>query len=229
MATVRKVTARPDADYTIQSLSSVNKWTDRQLREEYTRLRDIARKRLDRISQSEFKNRPEFRAQTLPKLRDMSSRTELVHAMRDVSRFVMRQTSTVTGLKAQRDKTITAFRVNLGIDLKEKDFEEFGAFMEYMRDLHGERFDSLRAAELYEASKDRGISVGSLITNYDLYNKHWREFTNLKAAQPTHGKEGSWSSEQLRANVNLSQWYKKFKGANTAKKEDRLPWAKKSK
>ena len=81
------------------------------LRAEYTRLRDIAQKRLDRLGKSEFSESKAYTSHKngFAKLRDIS-KGDLAKAFSELSKFVNAKTSTVSGQKSTRAKTIATWR-----------------------------------------------------------------------------------------------------------------------
>ena len=79
------------------------------MKREYTKMRDVAQKRIKRMGESEFadtktyeENKEGFR-----KIKDIDPR-DFAKAFSELSKFVAKKTSTVTGQKERRDKTIKA-------------------------------------------------------------------------------------------------------------------------
>ena len=107
-ARARATLKRPASQYTPYALHD---WPERELRKEYTRLRDIAAKRLKRMGQDEeFRQTQEYKYYTkrIPKLRDLVDRIEIEDYMADMAIFVNNpEISTVGGvrerLKRQRE------------------------------------------------------------------------------------------------------------------------------
>lgn len=107
-ARARAALKRPASQYTPYALHD---WPERELRKEYTRLRDIAAKRLKRMGQDEeFRQTQEYKYYTkrIPKLRDLVDRIEIEDYMADMAIFVNNpEISTVGGvrerLKRQRE------------------------------------------------------------------------------------------------------------------------------
>ena len=107
-ARARAVLKRPASQYTPYAL---HEWPERELRKEYTRLRDIAAKRLKRMgADEELRQTQEYKyyAKRIPKLRDLVDRIEIEDYMADMAIFVNNpEISTVGGvrerLKRQRE------------------------------------------------------------------------------------------------------------------------------
>ena len=91
----------------IRSLYNVkNKSYSSEVIKEYTRLRDIAQKRLKRMSESEFADTQIYRKykDAFPKQKDLRSASDLAYTLSDLARFVSSPQSTITGLKERRKK-----------------------------------------------------------------------------------------------------------------------------
>lgn len=138
----------------------VQEWSDSELRKEYTRLRDIAQKRIKRMSQeavgktsdlyNEFKH-------GFPKIRDIIMKEDLGKALADVARFVQGETSTVGGAKISFQRKLKK------LGLKEEDVKniyDLDEWMEivrlkYTRDM----FDSDLAVQYYKDCEGINLSI----------------------------------------------------------------------
>lgn len=129
--------------YSIPALESIsrraNKSDWREIREEYTRMRDVAQKRLKRLLKSEFSDSKavKLHPDMFPRLRDLDPR-DLPKAFNDLYRFVRASTSTVYGQRQAKEKTIEKFNKagfeKEGFDLrKEENFREFIKVIEKVR------------------------------------------------------------------------------------------------
>ena len=147
--------------------------TDRQLREEFTRMRDVAQKRVKRLIASEFKNTEvakqygkgfaEFRtlAVKTPKQAGTEERA-IAQAMtrRNIEAEFMKMAVylrspelQLAGLRARRAENIKKFRAH-GYLVNNKNYFKFLEFMERMREKYGSKiFDSDQAADLFSAAE----------------------------------------------------------------------------
>lgn len=98
------------------------------MRSEYTRMRDVAQKRIKRLGES-F---PESKAYSqhsagFPKLRDISPQ-DLPYAFSELAKFVRAKTSTVTGQRIAQEKTIATLNkaVGAGTGISDEDEEDGG-------------------------------------------------------------------------------------------------------
>ena len=83
-----------------------------ELRKEYSRLRKIAQKRLARFVGTEWEKSEVFKRNygKYPLLADIKSPTQLRYELAALARFINAETSSVSGLKRQRAKTIETLK-----------------------------------------------------------------------------------------------------------------------
>lgn len=100
---------------------SLHEWPEKELRQEYTRLRDIAVKRLKRMGQDpNIAQSQEYRyySSRVPRLRDMIDRLEIEEALADVALFVRNpEISTLGGVRERLRKQAEGFRETVDYDL----------------------------------------------------------------------------------------------------------------
>ena len=102
------------------------------MRSEYTRMRDVAQKRLKRLE----KAFPESKAvqghpQGFPKLKDLDPR-DFPKAFSELAKFVKAKGSTVTGQKQIKEKTIKTWQ-DQGLNLNQKNYDKTIKILEEMR------------------------------------------------------------------------------------------------
>ena len=123
--------------YTVQALESISRSANKDdwsaIKAEYTRLRDIAHKRLQRLGKSEFRNTAAYQSHKgdFPKLRDLKP-ADIPAAMAEMVKFLQAKTSTVSGQKSQRQKTIDAWQ-DKGLNLTQANYDKVMAIMKEMR------------------------------------------------------------------------------------------------
>lgn len=92
-------------------------WPDKELRQEYTRLRDIAQKRLKRLSQDPIRGTSDIYKEfssSFPTLKSLrGDRKALERAMADVARFVRSKESTVGGARESFKAKLGAGGINV--------------------------------------------------------------------------------------------------------------------
>lgn len=207
---IRKKRNRPQglkkarADYTPLALELT--WNEKEVRQEYSRLRSIYRKRYERLIASKYsdirlvKERPIRRYKPI---REIESNYELYHLLSELATIVSSDL-TVSGLKKREKEKIEHINDVFGVGLKtHEDLLNFSKFMEQVRDFASDRiYDSDFAVELY--SEGENLSNQKLL---ELYN----EFL----------KTGSRNITKLKSNINKKAKAKRQKRKATKRKRRR--------
>lgn len=178
-ATLRK----PASEYTPFALHD---WPERELRQEYTRLRDIAVKRLKRMGQDpEARETAEYEyySRRVPRLRDMPNRLEIERALANVSLFVRNpEISTVGGIHERKRREREAFTASTGIE--EPAGGEYGGDIgEWFGYLHNQgvlqAYDSEAVVQYYyEVSADRRLLNAELFRTWYYDQEKWRDIVS---------------------------------------------------
>ena len=186
-------------EYTPEALQS-GVLTEKEIREEYRRLRDIANKRIERLGKAGYvETQAYLRNAGAYKSASNYTMAELHYKLYQVSKFVAAKSSTVSGMRLIEKEAIeTLQEKGLG---RIKNLQEFGDFMSWARTRYkNSDFDSERAAEVYNEAKRRSIDIEEIKKDYELYRDNYRQFTEL----PVYRK-----SER-----RTSEWYRKVLGAD---------------
>lgn len=181
-------------DYTPLALELT--WGEKEVRQEYSRLRSIYRKRYERLIASNYsdiglvKERPIGRYKPI---RQIGNNRELYHLLSELATIVSSDL-TVSGLKKREKEKIKHINDVFGADLKShEDLLNFGKFMEQIRDFATDRiYDSDFAVELY--------SEGERLGNKKLLELY-KEFL----------KTGSRNITKLKSNINRKSKEKRQK------------------
>lgn len=177
-------------DYTPLALELT--WSEKEVRQEYSRLRSIYRKRYERLIASNYsdiglvKERPIGRYKPI---RQIENNRELYHLLSELATIVSSDL-TVSGLKKREKEKIEHINDVFGADLKtHEDLLNFGKFMEQIRDFATDRiYDSDFAVELY--SEGEGLSNKKLLELYQEFLKTGsRNITKLKSNINKKSKE----------------------------------------
>lgn len=163
---------RTKDDYTPLALELT--WDKKDVRKEYSRLRSIWRKRYERLLKSDYKDinivkdRP---IQRYKQLKDITSDRELYHLLSELATIIGSDRTTVTGLKKREKEQMVHINDVYGTELKtHEDFQNFGRFMEQLRDFASDRiYDSDFAVDLY--SDGEKLSTGKMIELYKEFLK----------------------------------------------------------
>lgn len=148
----------PPENYTPQSIR--NTMTEAEMRKEYTRLRGAARKRLIRMSTSEY-NETEAYKQNKDKyipLSQIKSKTELIYKISEVSNFLRAKSGSVLGNTEIMYKSILSLKSHGYKEIEKENFVQFGEFMKRSKELGIlMEYDSERVVEMYQRAKEVGM------------------------------------------------------------------------
>lgn len=173
--------------YTPRNLERVD---PKEVRGEYTRLRDIAQKRLKRIEEASKGATDWTRTEAyktyrkgVPKLSDIS-KEHLPYELSKLARWLESDYSRIGYLKKRMKSSIKKFHERGYTFVNERNFLDFTAFMEeYRRQKLDYVYGSPDAVELYGALQKRGISSA------DVYNDFMDWLENEEALSKTRVKK----------------------------------------
>ena len=163
---------------------------EKQVRKEYTRLRDISQKRLKRLAAAGYTNTEVYQRNVkhYPKLKDIKSKSELAQRLSDLSRFVGSSQSTVKGIKAREQKTLQSLKESGYGFVNESNLKDFGDFMEQYRDqLLDMDYDSGDAAELYRIVEKHGLDPDKVAEDFEWYLDNLEKAAALRRAKSSTG------------------------------------------
>lgn len=186
-------------EYTPEALQS-GSLSEKEIRDEYRRLRSIANKRIDRLEKAGYTGTQTYlRNAGVYKSPSNYTLAELQYKLYQISKFVSAKSSTVGGMRLIEKQTLEK--------LHEKDLsrilnlQEFGDFMDWARAKYkNSDFDSERAAEVYNESKLRRIDIEEIKKDYELFRDNYQKIIEL----PVYRK----------AERRTSEWYRKVLGAD---------------
>ena len=140
------------------------------LRSEYTRMRDVAQKRIKRLQASEFNQAKAVleRPEGFPKLKELRPE-DLPYAMNELYRFLHAKTSTVSGQRSRMMKTIKTF-AEAGIQITEKEYPTFIKVLESLR----------KQKLMYDSEHVKQVTEAMLSTN-KVDKRLWTSRKRLKA------------------------------------------------
>ena len=170
-------------DYTPLALELT--WNEKEVRQEYSRLRSIYRKRYERLIASKYSDIrlvKECPIRRYKPIRQIESNYELYHLLSELATIVSSDL-TVSGLKKREKEKIEHINDVFGVGLKtHEDLLNFSKFMEQVRDFASDRiYDSDFAVELY--SEGENLSNQKLIKLYQEFLKTGsRNITKLKSS-----------------------------------------------
>ena len=167
--------------------------TDRNLREEYSRLRSIAVKRLQRLGNSEWNDTDLYlrSKNKFKKLKDIKNERELRYLFSDLHYFLESPRSSVTGLDKIRRKSLDTLHAHGYEFVTKKNFREFGRFMEWARE-HAQAYmyDSERVANIFnEISVKRNLSQQEIESAFRSWSRRERKLQKIRNLNPRTSQE----------------------------------------
>ena len=144
----------------------------KEVRKEYTRLRDIAQKRLKRMGNSIWSDTQTYlrNVHHYPKLKDIKSESELAARLSDLSRFITAQTSTVSGMEAQMKKSLKTLHEHDYNFVTRENYIFFGKFMEeYRFQKLDEMYDSGDAADTFNALETQRVDPEKVKEDFEFW------------------------------------------------------------
>ena len=183
----------------------------KEIRAEYTRLRDIAQKRLKRMGETKFRetNTYKFNVKHYPKLKDIKTVNELAGRLADLARFITDPYGTLAKQKEIMKKSLTTLHENDYTFVTEENYIEFGKFMEYYRDTHyDEIYDSGDAADAYGVTVKHQIDPEKVKEDFEFWLENIQAAKNLKRSKQSIGnydKMKTRVSKKVKSNGNNSK------------------------
>ena len=157
-------------------------FSEAELRREYSRLRDIAQKRLGRLGESEFDRSGTYQHNVgkFPKLSTMtirgkngvriSKRQQFARKLAELAHFIQSPASTVSGQREIQEKTIQTLHDRGYTFVNKSNYFDFLDFMEDIRIRKLDRiYDSDRVAQLFKAADKRGVDPDALKDDFDYF------------------------------------------------------------
>lgn len=189
--------ARPTYDFSWYTPSEIKAKLDaggsleKEVRKEYTRLRDISQKRLKRLAAAGYTNTEVYQRnyRHYPKLKDIKSKSELAQRLSDLSRFVGSSQSTLKGIKEREKKVIEKLHEHEFDFVNEGNLRDFGDFMELYRNnmMDTAGYDSGDAAELYAVVEKHKLDPEKVAADFEFYLENIEELKKMRRSKSSTG------------------------------------------
>lgn len=190
-------------------------------RKEYSRLRSIARKRIDRLQKAGVWTSQKANKARLALLTPTRyvAESDLALGISDLSNFLYKQASTLPAAreaKRQKERAVAAaadkLRSDWGLWISDRDMKSFGDYMEWMRKRAiDEVYDSGEAVEDFEklrsaAADIDGVDVSSILKDFKYWSDHREELEDARNIPAEYFRrargEYGQTSRQLRNALN---------------------------
>lgn len=178
----RTVLIKPRESYTVSSIELAGSFTYADAKKEYTRLRNIANKRLKRLAEAGYADTDIYRANAgkYPALKTFTKERELYQHLSSLAWFISAKGSTVSGQREYEEKIRATLSEHYGTPA-DMDLKKFGTFMEYMRAKYaGKQYDSERAARVYRESLKKGITLDQLKRHQKVFYDNSNRLSQMK-------------------------------------------------
>lgn len=162
-------------------------FNEKDMRQEYSRLRRISKKRITRLKNAGVIDRfITFYELRMPKLNEIKSKRDLSRFLSLQARFLLSPMSSLTGRKKSADKAYNTLREH-GYNINRSEIQEFGKFMDFARSYIDSAFyDSARAADYFSENYSGNLE--------DLY----RDFAKKEKIPINYKPEPNSSSSSFR-------------------------------
>ena len=160
------------------------------VRKEYTRLRDIAQKRLKRLAQAGYEETEAYKRNInhYPKLSEIKTDYELMGRLSDLSRFITAKGSTVSGRKEIEQKTLETLHSHGYNFVTSDNLWDFGKFMEeYRHQKLDMLYDSGDAADLYGLVEKHKIDPKQVEADFNLWLENLETASQLRYSKKSAG------------------------------------------
>lgn len=163
----------PISDYQLPS-ALVENYSKKQLLSEYRALRIEAQARLKAFQGTNYEGSYAYQANkhflagaTSPyKL----NKRQLAVGLSELVSYLESRTSTLSGTRSQVRKSINTFKDRWGMNwLNVANYEEFTKFLEFARELKGQRYIFEEVVALYRSAKYSKIPLDRVKSNFDFY------------------------------------------------------------
>lgn len=175
-----------------------------ELRKEYSRLRQIANKRLSRFEGTPYTETQAYKrnAGKYVPLKDIKTERELKYLLYDVARFVDAKSGSISGIKEIERKTLETAKERGLTFLNEKNLRDFGEFMEECRSKgYAKIYGSERCAELFGTISKKGMNPEEVKADFNFWMSHRNELE----------KAPRFRSKSDRTSENYKERIKKLK------------------
>ena len=162
----------------------------KEVRKEYTRLRDISQKRLKRLSEAGYQETQTYKQNVahFPKLKAIKSDYDLAQRLSDLARFITSPRSTVSGMKKTRSKALEKLEEH-GYDfVTEENLDAYGEFMEEYRNQKLDReYDSGDAADAFRVLEKHGIDPKDVKEDFEFWIENVKTAGKLRTSKASYG------------------------------------------
>lgn len=206
-------------NYTPEELINID---ERELRKEYTRLRDIAQKRLKRLKDSGYGDTDtvrHFKNGVVPKLSELTDKESIAFALTDLKGFVDMKQSTVTGMRTYYREVRQTIKKDEKLDQilntlnkhfpKHESFNEenIDLFFEFMNTEVAQNIEKFvssdRIAQLYKVARSKRLrNMNSFLKTEKQLLYFIKNLENFEAVDLPEGASISAYKRMIQSEIN---------------------------
>ena len=187
--------------------------SDKEIRAEYTALRDIIQKRIKRITKNPIyrgydRRKTDFYRQWksgVPKIRDLKGK-QSIYILAAMKGYVKNKKNTARGYDEYVSEKIKELHKAGYTKINKSNFQDF---IDYMEKYRSEKLDHIRGsvevAEAFITLKNKNIDMNDFFENFELYMSNIESIKKLKKPLKT-GK-----LEEVKARLTKNKKWKKVK------------------
>lgn len=171
-----------------------------ELRKEYSRLRQVANKRLERMEGTKYQQSNTYKRNagkytTLSQIEQEALKhakklkpeaqqkyvdSYVAHKMADMYKFLTSRTGSIQGMQRAENRAIESLRERGITFVNKTNIQLFGDYMEALRAMHkAEQFDSERAMELFGTAVKKGINPEEIASDFEYWKQHENDLAKL--------------------------------------------------
>ena len=188
--------------YSRDVVKNADIWTPKAIREEYSRLRSIARKRLERLERLEPDSYAYRHNVGVYKPLKELTQTEVIKLLPELAQFIAAKTGTVTGIREARLKAVEKLREHGYEQINESNYKTFASWMEKWRsEKLTHSIGSIEVVEAFEFTVLHDIRNDDIDKDFQAYIKDI-----MKAEKYAERKrKNTVTSEKIRAKFGFEK------------------------
>lgn len=148
--------------------------TESEARKEYSRLREIATKRLERFKGTEFERSEAYKQNIggFKRLSAIKDTRELQYELTRVAGFAVAKSGTISGQREIKARNIQALQESGYTFVNNSNYWQFGQFMEFSRALlKGRQYDSKRIVTIFESAQEQDDDPETILRMFEDYTR----------------------------------------------------------
>lgn len=156
----------------------IERMKNKDIRSEYSRLRSVANKRLQRLQEAGLGRRGDFR---YPKIAEFETDYDIAVELANVSRWLWDPRTTVRGERKFVENELEMLREKKITFVNRENFYDFLEFMDYERaEVTAQLYDSDIAAEVYNEGQRLNIPEDVLKEHYEYFAQNIKAMEQVK-------------------------------------------------